>query len=60
MRFRNEFTWSRSAWSLASTTHYVDDGWRVVQERNGSNVPQVTYTRGLDLSGRGPWAWNSH
>jgi RHS repeat-associated protein len=51
MRFRNEFTWSGSAWSLAGTTYYVYDGRRVVQERNGSNAPQVTYTRGLDLSG---------
>jgi hypothetical protein len=27
------------------------DGNLVVQERNGANLPQVSYTRGIDLSG---------
>jgi hypothetical protein len=31
--------------------HSIYDEWRVIQERNGSNVPQVSYTRGSDLSG---------
>jgi len=31
-------------------TRYIYDGMLVVQERNGSNVPTVSYTRGLDLS----------
>ena len=30
---------------------YIYDGMRVIQERDGSNWPQVSYTRGLDLSG---------
>jgi len=30
---------------------YVYDGRRVIQERNGSNNPTVSYTRGNDLSG---------
>jgi len=34
-----------------STTEYVYDGMRVIQERDGSNTPQVSYTRSLDLSG---------
>lgn len=38
-------------WTLASATRYVYDGWRVIQERDGSNVPTVSYTRGTDLSG---------
>ncbi len=38
-------------WRLASQTRYLYDGMRVVQERDGSNVPTVAYTRGLDLSG---------
>ena len=29
----------------------IYDGMRVIQERDGSNWPQVAYTRGLDLSG---------
>ena len=31
--------------------NYIYDGMRVIQERDGSNWPQVAYTRGLDLSG---------
>jgi RHS repeat-associated protein len=30
---------------------YIYDGMRVIQERDGNNWPQVSYTRGLDLSG---------
>ena len=38
-------------WTLSSETHYIYDGWRVIQERDGSNNPLVSYTRGNDLSG---------
>jgi len=40
-------------WTLNSETHYIYDGRRVIQERdgNGVNVPTVSYTRGTDLSG---------
>src|SRR5207237_1426115 len=38
-------------WILDSETRYIYDGWRVIQERDGSNNPQVSYTRGSDLSG---------
>ena len=44
------FTWSAGAWSLTTETRFIYDGRRVVQERNGSNVPTVGYTRGKDLS----------
>ncbi len=37
--------------TLNSTTEYIYDGMRVIQERNSSNTPQVSYTRGNDLSG---------
>ena len=37
--------------TLLSETHYIYDGWRVIQERNGTNnTPTVSYTRGTDLS----------
>jgi RHS repeat-associated protein len=39
------------AWNLVSETHYIYDGNRVIQERDGSNSPLVSYTRGTDLSG---------
>ena len=50
LRIRREYTWI-SGWFLNSETHYVYDGMRVIQERNSSNTPTVSYTRGTDLSG---------
>ena len=40
-----------ASWELSSETDYIYDGKRVIQERNGSNTPTVSYTRGSDLSG---------
>jgi RHS repeat-associated protein len=40
-----------SNWILDSETRYIYDGKRVIQERDGSNNPLVSYTRGNDLSG---------
>jgi len=51
LRTRKEFNWSAGTWSLSTETRYLYEGMRVVQERNGSDLPQVTYTRGSDLSG---------
>ena len=51
MRTRKEYTHNGSAWVLSTETRYLYDGRRVIQERNSSNVPLVTYVRGLDLSG---------
>jgi len=38
-------------WTFNSETHYIYDGWRVIQERNEVNTPTVSYTHGNDLSG---------
>jgi len=38
-------------WNVTNEVHYVYDGMRVIQERNGSNTPTCAYTRGSDLSG---------
>ncbi|HEV2208893.1 MAG TPA: RHS repeat-associated core domain-containing protein [Verrucomicrobiae bacterium] len=38
-------------WNLNTEVHYIYDGFRVIQERDGNNNPLVSYTRGLDLSG---------
>ncbi|PYM10476.1 MAG: hypothetical protein DME18_16195 [Verrucomicrobia bacterium] len=32
-------------WTLSSQTHYIYDGMRVIQERDGNNNPLVAYTR---------------
>jgi RHS repeat-associated protein len=50
-RLRVEFKWSAGAWVTNQLVCYVYDGNLVIQERNQFNVPQVTYTRGKDLSG---------
>ncbi len=52
-RVRREYSWSSAMgnWRLTNQVRYVYDGMAVVQERDGNNVPQITYTRGLDLSG---------
>ena len=51
LRVRKDYTWASGIWNLASETRYVYDGMLLVQERNSSNTPTVTYTRGRDLSG---------
>jgi RHS repeat-associated protein len=53
LRARNEYTWNGSVWVLSTTTWYIYDGSRVIQERDGfmaGNTPLVSYTRGTDLS----------
>ena len=50
-RVRKEYTWSSGTWNLASEVRYVYEGRLALQERDGNNVPTVTFTRGLDLSG---------
>jgi RHS repeat-associated protein len=50
-RIRRDYAWSGGAWAETNEVHYVYDGLTVIQERNANNVPLVTYTRGLDLSG---------
>jgi RHS repeat-associated protein len=50
-RTQTNYTWSGSSWLPTNAIHYIYDGNLVIQERDGSNLPQVTYTRGNDLSG---------
>ncbi|HEY5909853.1 MAG TPA: RHS repeat-associated core domain-containing protein [Verrucomicrobiae bacterium] len=40
-----------SSLPLVGETRYIYDGLRVIQERDSNNVPLVSYTRGVDLSG---------
>jgi RHS repeat-associated protein len=50
-RIRYESTWNGSVWVTNSVTRYIYDRNLVVQERDGNNLPQISYTRGRDLSG---------
>ena len=58
-RIRREYAWvtNSSSWQQTSETRYVYDGMLVLQERDQNGTPQVTYTRGLDLSGGPPGRW---
>jgi RHS repeat-associated protein len=50
-RARFESKWVGGTWVTNTLVRYVYDGNLVVQERDGNNLPSVTYTRGKDLSG---------
>ena len=47
------------AWSQTNECRYVYDGMLAIQDRDSSNVPVMTYTRGRDLSGT-EWATFLH
>ena len=57
-RIRRDFSYQRTngVYAVTNEVRYVYDGMLVLQERNGSNAPEVTYTRGLDGSGTQPGA----
>jgi YD repeat-containing protein len=50
-RIKKDYSWNGSSWLQTNEVRYVYDGNLVVQERNANNLPQVSYTRGNDLSG---------
>ena len=50
-RVTREYSWGGSTWTRTNEIHYICDGNLVLQERDSNNTVQVTYTRGLDLSG---------
>ncbi len=49
-RIQREYNWQSGNWVETNEIHYLCDGPLVLQERDTNNNPQVTYTRGLDLS----------
>ena len=53
-RIERDYTWNAgtSGWQQTNEIHFVYDGNLVIQERDINNQPQVTYTRGKDLSGQ--------
>ena len=50
-RIFKDYAWQSGVWVKTNEVRYICDGYLPVQERDSNNVPQVTYTRGLDLSG---------
>jgi len=50
-RISKDYSWNGSSWTQTNEVRYVYDGNLVFQERDGNNLPLVTYTRGNDLSG---------
>ena len=49
-RIERDYNWQSGAWVKTNETRFLYDGVQVIQERDVNNNPQVTYTRGLDLS----------
>jgi RHS repeat-associated protein len=50
-RVARDFAWQSGAWVPTNEVRYIYDRTLVVEERDANNSTQVTYTRGLDLSG---------
>ncbi len=50
-RITRQYIWQSGAWALTNETRFIYDGNVVIQEWDSNNVAQVTYTRGLDISG---------
>ena len=50
-RVEKDYSWTGSVWQETNEVRFIYDGYLVVQERDGNNLPRVTYTRGNDLSG---------
>jgi RHS repeat-associated protein len=51
-RITTNATWTGSAFAATNVVYALYDGLLLVQERTNSSTPQITYVRGLDLSGR--------
>jgi RHS repeat-associated protein len=51
-RIRKEYTWNGSSWTQTNEVRYVYSGDLVIQERDGNNFSQVTYTRGVGLDAK--------
>jgi RHS repeat-associated protein len=51
LRIKREYTWTNSAWTKTNEIRFIWDGNVIVQLRDLNNVPTLTLTRGLDLSG---------
>ncbi len=50
-RIERNYQWTAGAWVLGSESRFIYDGYVILQERDGLNLPTVTLTRGSDLSG---------
>ena len=50
-RIVRDYAWAGAGWTRTNETRYICDGVNILQERDSNNVAQVTYTRGLDISG---------
>lgn len=51
LRARREYKANGASWTQTNECRYVYDSKLPIQERDANNIPQVSYTRGLDLSG---------
>ncbi len=50
-RIQRDYGWNGGAWVKTNEIRYVYDGNLPIQHRDANNLPVLTLTRGLDLSG---------
>jgi RHS repeat-associated protein len=50
-RIERDYSWNGGSWIQTNEIHFVYDGNVILQHRDGNNLPTLTLTRGLDLSG---------
>jgi RHS repeat-associated protein len=50
-RIEKNYRWTGAAWLQTNEVRFVYDGNLVIQDRSEFNLPTLTLTRGLDLSG---------
>ena len=50
-RIERDYSWNGSAWTQTNEIRFIYDGDVVIQHRDTNNLPTLTLTRGLDLSG---------
>ena len=50
-RIQRDYGWQSGTWVKTNEVRLVYDGGVVLQHRDGNNLPTITLTRGLDLSG---------
>jgi RHS repeat-associated protein len=50
-RIERDYTWNGASWSMTNELRFIYDGNVIIQHRDANNLPTLTLTRGLDLSG---------
>lgn len=50
-KIRKEYAWQSGIWALTNEVHYIYENGLVIQERDSSNIPVVTYSKTPGIDG---------